>query len=427
VRRNIYESNGKAITPSDPKAIAANGEASTNGVAGAGKTLEESLKEDIPKIYCHVCGNDCTRVRFHNAKAPTKFDICPRCFRERKYSTGWERGDFTEMENKEYSIIPDRESHWTDDELLLLLEGLEMYDEEWSKIADHVGTRTREECVLKFLQLEIEDDFVEPSRDAQPHPALAMSYLGEGRAPFSQVYNPVLSTMAYLAGIADPSVTAAAVGKSVEAMQRSIKERIENGTAKSQKGKEKAADSGATEDAAPAEPANNNNNNSGDAMDVETGVVATTQKDKQTSASQQPLITLPFALTAARASALASHEERNLTRMIHTATNLQIEKLDVKLQQFSDLETMLKLERKDLERRRQSLFLERLEFQRRMKAVEDEFERAMALGPADGLKAIREVVRGATSKGSLAVGRTREADEVQPLGQNDPGFRQFSL
>jgi SWI/SNF related-matrix-associated actin-dependent regulator of chromatin subfamily C len=51
------------------------------------------------------------------------------------------------------------DASWTEQETLLLLEGLEMHDEDWNKVAEYVG-RTREECVLKFLQLPIEDEFL---------------------------------------------------------------------------------------------------------------------------------------------------------------------------------------------------------------------------------------------------------------------------
>lgn len=411
----MYESNGKDITPSELKDKPANGDATTNGTEDdKEKSLDDALKEDIPKIFCHICGNDCTRASFHNAKANPKFDVCPRCFREAKFGSNWLRADFVEMENKEYSIIPDRESKWEDTELLRLLEGLEQYDDDWSKIADYVGTRTREECVLKFLQLEIEDDYAEPDPRDKEDPSTALAYLGEGRVPFSKLYNPVLSTMAYLAGIADPKITAAAVGKSVQEIQRTIQTKIDNDT--SDKGKGKATEGGAEKDSSTAD----------DAMDVETSTALEVTKGSN-EASQNPMVTLPFALTAARASALASHEERNLTRLVHTATNLQVQKLELKLQQFSEMENLIKLERKDLERRRQALFLERLEFQRRMKTVEDAFERAMTLGSPEALKAVQEVVRGSNSKGSLSVGKAKEADEVQPLGSGDSGFKKFDI
>ena len=67
---------------------------------------------------------------------------------------------------------------WTDAETLLLLEGVEMFDDDWSKgtlllrrtislviadiisVAEHVGTRTAQQCIRHFVQLPIEDSFV---------------------------------------------------------------------------------------------------------------------------------------------------------------------------------------------------------------------------------------------------------------------------
>lgn len=54
---------------------------------------------------------------------------------------------------------------WTDQETLLLLEGLELFKDDWNKIADHVGTRTHDECILRFLQLPVEDPYLESGAD----------------------------------------------------------------------------------------------------------------------------------------------------------------------------------------------------------------------------------------------------------------------
>lgn len=50
---------------------------------------------------------------------------------------------------------------WTEQETLLLLEGLELYKDDWNKVCDHVGSRTQEECILHFLRLPIEDPYLE--------------------------------------------------------------------------------------------------------------------------------------------------------------------------------------------------------------------------------------------------------------------------
>jgi len=50
---------------------------------------------------------------------------------------------------------------WTDQETLLLLEALELYKENWNEIAEHVGTKTKAQCISYFVQMPIEDAFAE--------------------------------------------------------------------------------------------------------------------------------------------------------------------------------------------------------------------------------------------------------------------------
>lgn len=54
---------------------------------------------------------------------------------------------------------------WTDQETLLLLEALELYKENWNEIAEHVATKTKAQCILHFLQMPIEDTFLDCDAD----------------------------------------------------------------------------------------------------------------------------------------------------------------------------------------------------------------------------------------------------------------------
>src|SRR5262249_7914107 len=150
------------------------------------------------------------------------------------------KSEFVKLESSPFPMISDSEAPWSETEELLLLEGLEMYDDDWNKISDHVGSRTREECVLKFLQLEIEDKYLEQEPVANPvtKGAEALSYLAGGRVPFTQADNPVLATMSYLVGLADPATTAAAAGKTVEEVRKTMRARLEK-AGSGDKGKEK--------------------------------------------------------------------------------------------------------------------------------------------------------------------------------------------
>jgi SWI/SNF related-matrix-associated actin-dependent regulator of chromatin subfamily C len=107
-----------------------------------------------------------------------------------------------------------RSPEWTDHELLLLLEGVEMHKDDWNKVCEHVGTRTQDECILKFLQLPIEDPYLDTGASSESgKPQAFPSSLGPlafQPIPFSQAGNPVMSTVAFLASVVDPRVASAA-------------------------------------------------------------------------------------------------------------------------------------------------------------------------------------------------------------------------
>lgn len=98
---------------------------------------------------------------------------------------------------------------WSEQETLLLLEGLEIYRDDWNKVCEHVGTRTQDECILHFLRLPIEDPYLEDDS----------GYLGPlayQPVPFSKSGNPIMSTVAFLASIVDPRIAAAAAKAAME-------------------------------------------------------------------------------------------------------------------------------------------------------------------------------------------------------------------
>jgi SWI/SNF related-matrix-associated actin-dependent regulator of chromatin subfamily C len=107
---------------------------------------------------------------------------------------------------------------WTDQETLSLLEGLEMYKDDWNKVCEHVGSRTQDECILHFLRLPIEDPYLEDDN----------TYLGPlayQPIPFSKAGNPIMSTVAFLASVVDPRIAASAAKAAMEEFA-SIKDEV---------------------------------------------------------------------------------------------------------------------------------------------------------------------------------------------------------
>lgn len=368
LRRNIYDDKGKEITPAiEDKDKQANGEGA-NGTDPT-KALENAAREPRKKAHCFSCGIDCTRLRFHYAKsapaagnnAPnSKYDLCPNCFLQGRMPSSHSASDFVKLEDNEYSIAQDKEAPWSDSELVLLLEGLENFDDNWEQIANHVGSRTKEECVMKFLQLEIEDKYVEDMPDLRNL---------HGRDPISHAENPVLSVVAFLAQMAEPSVAAAAAGRSVEEIRKELKKQLGKGS-----GEEKAQDKGKERE--------------GETTKTEDSMEVDTSRAETETASKASLPNVALAASAARAGALASHEEREMTRLVSAAVNVTLQKFEIKLQQFNEMEEIIEAERRELEQARQQLFLDRMAMKKRVKDVQDSLQSITLKGPSDDANAM---------------------------------------
>jgi hypothetical protein len=50
---------------------------------------------------------------------------------------------------------------WTDQETLLLLEGIEKLNDNWNHIAGHVGTKSKAQCIHHFIRLPVADGLLE--------------------------------------------------------------------------------------------------------------------------------------------------------------------------------------------------------------------------------------------------------------------------
>lgn len=428
IRRNIYDQKGKDLT-ADLKAKQSNGEESaSNGVSTGNlpmKQIEDLAKEPKKSVYCYSCANDCTRVRYHYAKSPRpgargkeehlNYNLCAACFLEQKYDRNTFAIDFVKIEDPNYSTVTDKDAPWSDDELLLLLEGLEIYDDNWNKISDHVGSRTREECVVKFLQLEIEDKYLEPENNGHP----SYGSLDTGRIPFSQKDNPVMSVMGFLAGMTEPAVAAAAAGRSVREMENSYRKRLNLGVGgDDSKNREK------DKEAMKVEGSMDVDDVSSPRADDPSEVAISVGEKPQNAASFAA--TTAFATSAARAAALASDEEREMTRLVSAAVNTTLQKFELKLQQFSEMETLLQAERRELERGRQQLFLDRLAFRKRVAETQEALRMASLKGGEEGARMAQNVdLSGGGEK--LAFQQQNSRSNLGPMVVGDSGYKSWEI
>ena len=86
--------------------------------------------------------------------------LCTDCFHDGRFVTGHSSIDFIRVDSTTDFGDLDGDS-WTDQETLLLLEAVEVYNENWNEIAEHVGTKSKAQCILHFLRLPVEDGKLE--------------------------------------------------------------------------------------------------------------------------------------------------------------------------------------------------------------------------------------------------------------------------
>lgn len=382
IGRNIYEANAKGAKLNKSESRTNGDTPATNGISS--ESSSELTKAPIAKVNCQTCGVDCTLVYYHNSYVDPasnnkkSSDICPSCLVDGRFPQNQSINNFQRMENPTYSATLDRDAPWTDAELLRLLEGLERFDEDWNEIAEHVGTRTREECVLQFLQLDIEDKYLESENPFAAPIGLSMLGSQGGQLPFSHADNPVMTVVAFLASLADPASAAAAAGKSAEELRQSLRGKLEtSGALEGQpdakgKGKEKEGDSME--------------------VDIQQETTTTTTMTTTTKTSTTALASIPLATIGGRADGLASHEEREMTRLVSAAVNITLQKMELKMKYFNEMEAIIQEERRELERGRQQLFLDRLAFKKRVRKVQDELKAAAAVGGEQGARMAQDVV-----------------------------------
>ncbi|CAN6665417.1 chromatin structure-remodeling complex protein Rsc8p [Trichomonascus vanleenenianus] len=160
---------GKGVTTEKKKALTINGNEDNYPVslelrksiydnsADASALLDENQKRvtalGTRQYNCYTCGEDVTKVRYHNLQ--TKQTIGALCFKHGMFPGNHQSSDYVKIDQAQQAS-----TSWKDQEILLLLEGVEMYEDNWDAVAYHVGTRDKESCIIKFLQMPIEDPYL---------------------------------------------------------------------------------------------------------------------------------------------------------------------------------------------------------------------------------------------------------------------------
>ncbi|KAG1147867.1 hypothetical protein G6F37_003760 [Rhizopus arrhizus] len=283
-------------------------------------SVEDPLNADSRKKYeCSTCHTDCSEIRYQSLKFKN-VQACIDCFLEGKFSAALSSGDFLRVDESGADL--NMEEEWTDMEILKLLEGVEKYDDDWLLISEHVGSRTKEQCITQFLQLPINDEFLS-TRPTQ---------MELEEIPFGTTPNPVMAIIAFLSGHINSGVASAAAKSALQILMKLG----EDSNATSTKVKEEVDMNCIKE-----EDVNMDKKECEQSEEVAEAFSKDTMKKATISA-------LEAAVETARK--LASYENEEIQHWARLAVKTTVEKLSLKLQQYDALETSLENEHEEMEK-----------------------------------------------------------------------------
>lgn len=223
---------------------------------------------------------------------------------------------------KRVKILEDVDDQWSREDLQKLLTGLQEHGSDWYKIAKSIDTKTPEQCILKFLQLPIEDRFLQ--QDGQGKGSGPLKYAPH--LPFSKSENPVMSTVAFLVGLVDPKVVQKMTNRAITAMEDLEKEKAES---------------------------------------------SNTDELKESSE-------IALSSIGVRSHVFATSEERQLNAIANELVEVQLAKSELKLKYLSKIEKALELEKKTLQRQQEDTLVQRLALSRHSHNVYQKLQESLS-------------------------------------------------
>ncbi|XP_022142568.1 transcriptional adapter ADA2b [Momordica charantia] len=143
-------SRGNFQSDEDPTQRSRRKKNSSSGDNLESTTPGQGTSEGKKALYhCNYCIKDITgKIRIKCAMCPD-FDLCIECFSVGAELTPHKSNHpYRVMDNLSFPLIcPD----WNADDEILLLEGIEMYGFwNWTEVAEHVGTKSKEQCIEHY-------------------------------------------------------------------------------------------------------------------------------------------------------------------------------------------------------------------------------------------------------------------------------------
>ncbi|KAJ0257559.1 SWI/SNF complex subunit SWI3C [Hirschfeldia incana] len=313
--------------------------------------LDIRIREHLCDNHCNHCSRPLPTVYFQSQK---KEDImlCSDCFHNARFVAGHSCIDFVRVDTSKDYRDQDGEN-WSDQETLLLLEAVELYNENWVQIADHVGSKSKAQCILHFLRLPVEDGLLDnvelPGVTDPANPTNGYDQKGtdsngaslpgsseqdsdtEINLPFVKSPNPVMALVAFLASAVGPRVASSCAHESLMVLSADDRLKSDGLQGKDPSMLDDTPSQNGAEAPTPPLP-----------------------QDKVMAAFRAGL-----SAAATKAKLFADHEEREIQRLSANIVNHQLKRMELKLKQFAEIETLLMKECEQVEKTRQRFAAER--------------------------------------------------------------------
>ncbi|KAJ1265058.1 hypothetical protein BS78_08G049000 [Paspalum vaginatum] len=306
--------------------------------------LDEKIWERLSESSCSFCSQPLPGLHYESQKE-ADIALCSDCFHNARFVTGHSTLDFQRVEGMKDGTETDGD-RWTDQETLLLLEGIEKFNDNWNNIAGHVGTKSKAQCIHHFIRLPVEDGLlenIEVPEASLPTRMKSNGFLHSGsngvasgcipqssqpgsQIPFINSANPVMSLVAFLASEVGPRVAASCASAALSVLTRDDSRMCSEG------------------------------------IDA-TGHAANLNYGPSSPISHETVINAAMcglSAAATKSKLFADQEEREIQRLAATIINHQLKRLELKLKQFAEVETMLLKESERFELMRQQLAAQRI-------------------------------------------------------------------
>jgi len=306
---------------------------------GDSANLDEKIWERLSESSCSFCSQPLPSMHYESQKE-TDIALCSDCFHNAKFVTGHSSLDFQRVDAMKDGSDTDGD-RWTDQETLLLLEGIEKFNDNWNHIAGHVGTKSKAQCIHHFIRLPVADGLLENIE--VPEASLPSGMQSSGflhsdsngstsgsqpgnQIPFINSANPVMSLVAFLAAEVGPRVAASCASAALSVLTREDSRMNAEGI-----------------DAM------------GHGTHLNYGPSSSISSETVKNAASCGL-----SAAATKSKLFADQEEREIQRLSATIINHQLKRLELKLKQFAEVETMLLKESERLDLMRQQLVTQRI-------------------------------------------------------------------